>query len=467
MRKELPADALADLRPLVEGPVLVAGEDGYDAERVGFDLSADHHPALVVGATRVSDVQAAVRFATRYGFPVAVQATGHGPTVRADGAVMINTRRMDEVRIAPLTPAARIDAGVRWRQVIDQAAKHGLAPLNGSSSGVGAVSYTLGGGLSPIGRTFGYSADHVRRIEIVTADGKLRHVTPENNADLFWALRGGKGNFGVVTSIEVDLLPVPRLYGGGLYFAGEGAAEILYTWLDWTRTVPEEMTSSVALMRIPDMPIFPEPLRGRFVVHVRIGYVGPATTGERLVRPLRAVAPPIIDTVGDMPYADVDQIHNDPTEPLPAVGRNIALGTLDRQAIEPLLELAGPGKDWPVTMTELRHLGGALSRPPRVPNAVGNRDAGFVLITLAIAEPGQTDRPVGKMEELTRRMAPWSTGGRLLNFILGPEAASQVRDAYSSTGYDRLASIKAAYDPDNLFRVNPNIQPTRAHLDST
>lgn len=119
-----------------------------------------------------------------------------------------------------------IDAGVRWRQVIDQAAKHGLAPLNGSSSGVGAVSYTLGGGLSPVGRTFGYSADHVRRIEIVTADGKLRHVTPENNADLLWALRGGKGNFGVVTSIEVDLLPVPRLYGGGLYFAGEGAAEI-------------------------------------------------------------------------------------------------------------------------------------------------------------------------------------------------------------------------------------------------
>src|SRR5919108_3304565 len=204
-------------------------DEGYDSERAGFQRAVEHRPALIVRATRPEDVRAAVELAAGERRPVGVKATGHGVTTAAgDEAVLIATDRMSGVRIDPARRTAYVEAGVRWGQVIEQAAADGLAPLSGSSPDVGAIAYTLGGGLGLMSRRYGYAADHVRSIDVVTADGRPRHVTPDGaGADLFWALRGGRDNFGVVTGLEVDLVPVTRLYGGGLYFAAEHVGEVV------------------------------------------------------------------------------------------------------------------------------------------------------------------------------------------------------------------------------------------------
>jgi FAD/FMN-containing dehydrogenase len=208
-----------------------------------------------------------------------------------EGAVLITTGRMDGVEIDPAARTARVAAGAHWQQVVDAATPVGLAPLNGSSAKVGVTGYVLGGGLSPtMGRTYGWAADHVRAIEVVTADGTWRRATPTDEPHLFWALRGAKGNFGVVTAIEIDLFPVTTYFGGGLFYAGEHTAAVLHAYREWITTAPDELNSSVALLRLPPLPEVPEPLRGRLVVHVRVCHLGSVSDGERLVAPLRAVA---------------------------------------------------------------------------------------------------------------------------------------------------------------------------------
>ncbi len=222
--------------------VFKPGQDGYEAEIAGFQTAVPSKPAMVVAAASAADITEAVRFAATHELPVAVQATGHGLAVAADGGLLISTRRMTGVEIDAAAGTARVEAGVRWGAVIEAAARHGLAPLSGSSPDVGVVGYTLAGGFGLMARRYGRAADHVRSLDVVTADGQLRHVTPES--DLFWALRGGRDNFGIVTALEFDLMPVTTLYGGGLYF--EPHADILRAWRDWTAEAPDELTGTVA-----------------------------------------------------------------------------------------------------------------------------------------------------------------------------------------------------------------------------
>ncbi|MCX5211050.1 FAD-binding oxidoreductase [Kitasatospora sp. NBC_00240] len=459
--RSAPAGVARKLARAVRGAVLSPGDEGFTTECAGFNLVAAHRPALVVVAEGAADVRAAVRFAARHDLPVTVRSTGHGISAPADGGLLISVRRMDGVAVDPIARLARVEAGTPWHKVIRSAAAHGLAPLNGSSHLVGAVGYTLGGGLGLLARKYGYAADHVTRLEVVGADGDLRVVTRDQNASLFWALRGGKGNFGVVTAMEFELVPVTRLYGGGLFYDGEDSGDVLHTWRAWTRDLPEEMTSSVALLRLPDLPVVPALLRGRLVAHVRIAFQGSAAEGEQLIRPLRTVAPPVLDTVGDMPYTAVQEIHRDPTHPLPYHERSIVLRELDHQAVTRLLALAGPGSGCGELMVELRHLGGALGRPPAVPNAVGNRDGAFTLSTLTPAVPADPAAAEVADSEVLDGLAPWGTGGRYLNFLGGPATtgADQVRACYDTETYRRLADLKAVYDPRNLFRFNHNIVP--------
>jgi hypothetical protein len=274
-------------------PLFRPGDIGSDAERKGFNVSSDHRPALVVGASGPADVVAAVECAATAGRAVGVMATGHGPAVGADGQVLVNTRRMNRVEVDPTARTARVAAGVRWGQAQSKITGHGLAALNGASSDVGVVGYTLGGGVGPLGRQYGSAADHVRTLDVVTADGRLRRVSATSDPDLFWALRGGKGNFGIVVSMEFDLVPVTQLYGGGIYFtadhAPDAAADALHAYSDWVAGVPEEMASSVRMIRFPDLPAVPTPFRGRFVTRILMAFCSSAVEGERLVEPLRKI----------------------------------------------------------------------------------------------------------------------------------------------------------------------------------
>ncbi|MFC5833855.1 FAD-binding oxidoreductase [Nonomuraea insulae] len=431
------------------------GEQEYDAERRGLNRAVESRPAYVIGAAGEQDVVAAVQLAAAQGRAVGVLASGHSPTVAADGAVLINTARMNGVEVHPDTGSAWVEAGARWRQVLERTTQHGLAPLNGSSPNVGAVGYTTGGGAGLLGRRFGFAADHVRRLRVVTADGRLREVTPRSDPDLFWAVRGGKDNFGIVVGMEIELFPVSRLYGGGLYFPADATRDVLHAYTEWSRSLPQDMASSVLLAQNPDLPMVPAPLRGRFVAHVRIAFIG-AGGGAELVRPLREIGPPLMDTVRDMPYAEVGSIHHEPTDaPYEAYDRNVLLREIDKDAADTLLTHAGPDAQ-PPFVTELRHFGGAYARPPEIPNCVGGRDADFSLFTGAPAAPGSRER----RDRLLAAMRPWSTGGTNLNFA-GVEDADPaiVRTAYRPGDYLRLTELKARYDPGNMFRINFNIPP--------
>ena len=436
--------------------MLRPGDDGYDEERSGFQTARRHRPAVIVGAAEAGDVRAAVAFAAARDLPVAVQATGHGRSVPADGGMLISTRRMTGVRVDAATRTAWIEPGVRWEQVVREVTPYGLAPLNGSAPHTGAVGYTLGGGLGLLARRHGYAADHVREIDVVTADARLRHVTADSDPDLFWALRGGRDNFGVVTGMRIGLVPVTRIYGGGLFFPAGLAAGVLRAFAEWTRALPEEMTASVGMIPFPDLPVIPEPLRGRHVTHVRVAHLGDAASGERLVAPLREAGPRLLDTLAEMPYAESGSIYNDPSRPHAYSGSNITLSGLDDAAVRTVFDLAGP--DAPVRcVVDLRHLGGALARTPEVASAVGHRDAAYLLRVLS-AEDSPAARAAH--ERVFAAMRPWATGGRSLNFLYDADP-DQVRDAYEPEDHRRLTELKAVYDPANLFRLNHNIPPAQ------
>ncbi|PZS36505.1 MAG: hypothetical protein DLM59_01050 [Pseudonocardiales bacterium] len=441
--------------PVTTGPVVQPGEDGYEAARRGYNLSVVHHPVVVFSVADVEDVVTAVRYAAEHALPVAVQATGHGPTAPADGAVLVNTARMNTIEVDPATRTARFGAGVRSGDLVHAAAEHGLAPLNGSAPAVGAVSYHLGGGIGMLSRQFGYAADHVRAMDVVTADGQLRHVTAQQEPDLFWALRGaGKGRFGIVVAMEIDLHPVTRLHGGGMHFSAETTAEVLHTYSAWAATAPEQMGSSVLLMHMPDVDGVPAELRGRFLSHLRFAYTGSPDEGERLVRPFRDLAP-LTDTVAEMPYSDVGTIHNEPTTPVAFHARNSILDTLNTDAVDTLLSHAGPDAGAPY-LVELRHLGGALARPSTMPNALSRRDGQFCLYSgSAVANADEIAPLHSALGRLHYAMAPWGTGGVCLNFLAGPDVTDeQLRSAYLPTDLARLTRINREIDPTNTFRIN-------------
>lgn len=439
------------------GRTFLPGEQGFDEESAGLNRAAPGRPSAVVAAVDERDVVAAVELAAAQGQPLGVLATGHGPAVPADDAVLITTKRMSNVEVDAESATAWVEAGARWRQVLERTTVHGLAPLNGSSPNVGAVGYLVGGGAGLLGRRFGFAADHVRRLRMVTAEGRLREVTAETDPDLFWAVRGGNDNFGVVVGMEIDLFPVPRLYGGGLYFAGQATDEVMRAYAEWTRHIPEEMASSVLLAHNPDLPEVPAPLRGRFVTHVRLAYSGDATQGERLIRPLRDLGTLLLDTVREMPYADIGSIHHEPTSaPYVAYDRNMMLRELTDDAVDAVVALADQRAD-SAFVTELRHFGGAYARPPKVPNCVGGRDAAFSLFTGAVPQP----EILRRRDDLLARLRPHGTGAINLNFAgVEDSGPGSVRTAYAEADFERLQVLKAHYDPNNMFRINFNIPPS-------
>ena len=443
--------SLEQLRRRLTGALALPGEDLHTRLATPWNVAVRTSPAAVVEARSAQDVVEAVRFAAVAGLPVGVQCTGHGIAADLDGALLVATGRLDECVVHP-DGWARVGAGVRWQTVLDQAAVHGLAPLCGSSPGVGVVGYTTGGGLGPMARTYGWASDRVRAFEVVTGDGVLRRATPDLHADLFWGLRGGKGALGIVTAMEFDLVPQPTVLGGALYFDGADAAAVLHGWAQWCPGLPEQATTSVAVLQLPPLPGVPPPLAGRLTVAVRFVWTGEVAEGERHLQALRALATPVIDAVGVLPSAAIGAVHADPVDPMPAVETADLLRSLPAEAVDALLAVAGPGSGSPQVVVEVRQLGGAVAREPQVPSALCHRDAAYVLNVIGVPVGPGAEAVVPHGQSVRTALAPWATGGLLPNFAAGTGPERLAR-SYDPVTLARLAELAERYDPAHVLRV--------------
>src|SRR5215218_10465573 len=375
-----PGIDLTSLRDRMDGRVSAPGDLDWDEARQAWNLAVDQRPAAVATPHSVDDVIAIVDFARDRGLLVTAQGTGHNAAAYDTLAdtILVKTQEMRGVEIDEEAGVARVAAGTIWIEVTEPASALGLAPLAGSSPDVGVVGYSLGGGASWLARKYGLSANSVVAIEVVTADGELVRADAEHHADLFWALRGGGGNYGVVTHMEICLFPLTEVYAGMMFWPWERAGEVLKTWAAFTRTAPDDVTTSARLMQIPPLPDIPEFLRGRALIVIDGAFVGDEAAGAELFAPLRDLGPEM-DTFAMIPPVGLSRIHMDPEGPTPAIGGSAGmLGALTDEAIDAFLAAAGPGSGSALLMAEIRHFGGALSRAPEGHGALARFEGDYV-----------------------------------------------------------------------------------------
>ncbi|WBQ03752.1 FAD-binding oxidoreductase [Kribbella sp. CA-293567] len=444
------------LRASVAGPVLGPADGDFAAEVAAWNLATQHTPEVAVGLTSEEDAAAVVRIAAATGTPVRVLASGHGSAIAVTDGILATTSRLTGVTVDPETRIAHINAGCRWADVIAAAAEHGLAPVAGASDNVGCIGYTLGGGLGPLARTYGFSSDWARGFRVVTAAGEVVTASATENPDLFWALRGGKGGFGIITSMDFELVELSTLYGGSVFFDAPHFAEALSTWVEWTHTLPETATSSVAMLRLPPLEFIPEPLRGKTVLTVRFAFVGDPAEGERLFQPIRDVGPTIIDAVAPMPAAAIATIHNDPRDPGPSWDRGGLLTDLDAEFVQTFLEVAGPDQQVPFIAMEIRHLGGATQRDVPEGSAVGGRGGVYTYFMAGVPDPSlfATVLPAAADAVLTP-IRPWISPETTINYAGGLTVPGAYESAWPAETFARLAEVRAAYDPKTLFPYGP------------
>jgi FAD/FMN-containing dehydrogenase len=444
---------LRTLRALSRGDVVSPSDSGYDEARLAWNLAADQRPAAVAFPENESDVAFAMAYAREAGLRVSVQGTGHNPMPLGamTDSVLIRTNRMRRVEIDPVARRARVQAGAIWSDVAGPANGHGLAALAGSSPDVGVVGYSLGGGIGYLGRKHGIQTNSVTAIELVTPDGDHVRTDAEHDPDLFWALRGGGGNFGVVTAIEFRLYPVSSLYGGWLIWPWEDSQRVLERWVDWTRTAPDEITSMTRIMQLPPIPEVPEMLRGRQIVVVSAAYLGSKEDGEWLLGPMRELGPEI-DTFATMEPVGLSYLHGDPETPVPGITDQAMIDDLPQDAIDTFVEKAGPDARTALLMAELRHMGGAFARPGDGHGALSHIDASYVVFAAGMVMDEQMGVAVERdSRELMEAMRPYGHGRSYSNFAERPVDAASF---FPEETYRRLREIRSRVDPDGLMRAN-------------
>lgn len=439
------------LRARLKGTLALPGEPGYELCGT-WNTAVRLRPRALIAAASADDVVETIRFAGAHGCRVAAHCTGHGAAPIGGDVLLIHTGALDEIHIDPSTRRARLGAGVCWEPVINAAAPFGLAPVAGSATGVGVAGFLTGGGIGPLVRTFGVSSDWVDAFDVVTGEGDRLRVTAEENRDLFWGLRGGKGTLGVVCGIEISLVGYRRLYGGAIFYDGDDTEAVLRRWRTWAQALPEHANTSLALLRLPAAPSVPAPLAGRLSVAVRFASLKPANVCESLLTEMRDVATPLIDTIDTIPSTEIGAVHADPATPRPVREAGALLRELPDAGIEALLKAAGPGSSSTLNIVELRLLGGAYGRPGAHPSAFCHRDAAYNLAVIGSPRDDRDLSIAASADAVLDAIAPWSTGGVLPNFASSTDPHA-IRRRYDDATLVRLSALAEWYDPAGVLRA--------------
>jgi FAD/FMN-containing dehydrogenase len=451
------------LRDSVRGPVIAPDDAGYDAARSIWNGAIDRRPACIARCTGVADVVAAVRFARERDLLVAVRSGGHGVAGHAvcDGGLVIDLSPMKGIRVDPVARTARAEAGVLWGELDRETQLHGLATVGGIVTHTGIAGLTLGGGIGWLTRKHGATVDNLLSADVVTAEGDLLTASGDENQDLFWALRGGGGNFGVVTSFEYRLHPVgPIVLAGPIFHPLEDAREVLAFYREFITTAPDELTTIFELGVAPPAPFLPAHVHGKPIVMVGACYAGAPEHGTGVVRPLKEFGNPIVDLLEPKPYTALQSMF-DPSVPhgWHRYWKSVELPLLTDDAISALVEHAA-AQTSPRSYCIVFQLGGALARAGAGETAFSQRDAGHNVNINAVwtEDDAEGERHVAWARDFFAAMQPHARERVYVNF-LGDEGAARVREAYGDRQYQRLVELKRAYDPTNVFRHNQNIQP--------
>lgn len=451
-------NALADK---LTGSVIVPGDEAYDDARKVWNGMIDRRPALIARCQTPEDVLASVNFARDEDLLIAVRGGAHNVAGNAtcDDGIVIDLSRMKHVDTDPAARTARAQPGCTWADFDRATHPHGLATTGGLVSTTGIAGFTLGGGIGWLVRKYGLTCDNLRGVDIVTADGRQVHASENENADLLWALRGGGGNFGVVTAFEYAVHPLTSVLGGLVLHPASRAREVLQFFREFVRTAPDELTCIAIFLTAPPAPFVPESLHGKPAIAIAVCYAGSADEGERVVLPLRAFGPPVADLIGPMPYPVLQSMF-DETAPygLQNYWKSAFLDDLGDAAVDVLIGAAAEMRS-PLAALHIHHLQGAVSRIRADATAFGNRDARFVLnIVGTWPDPSDSAANTRWVRETHAAISPHTNGSGYVNFM-ADEDQSHVRAAYSRTACGRLVALKREYDPGNVFRLNQNIRP--------
>jgi hypothetical protein len=437
----------------ISGRIATPADPDWDQARAAWNLVADQNPSAVAFVESAADVAATVAFAAANELRVAGQATGHGAVALGglEDTILIKTERMRGIEVDPERQTARVEAGALSLELSQAAQAHGLSSLPGSAPDVGVAGYTLGGGLSWFGRRYGFACNRVRAIELVAADGEPRTVDGENDADLFWALRGGGGGYAIVTALHLDLVPIADAYAGALLFPADVGAEGVRAYRDWAASVGEEVTSVVRFLRPPPVPDVPEPLRGLPLLTIDATCIGDRAGGEATIAPLREIGEAIVDNFDQIPAEALCRIHMDPEQPVPGLGHHLPLSELSDAAIDAFVELGHPDNS-PLLLTEARQLGGALARPAEGGGALSKVDAEWVMLGIGMPMTPELGQAIGShLDRLQDEMAPWAAAGGYFNFAERPCDVDSILPPETCT---RLSEVKKRWDPEGRIVAN-------------
>ena len=433
--------------------LLTAQDANWNVARGAFNILVDQQPAGIALPRSTDEVSAVVRSAAADGKRVAAQRTGHNaePLGSLANTVLLRTDGLGGVQIDADAGTARVGSGALWGDLLPRASDLGLAALHGSAPDVGIAGYTLGGGVSFYHRKHGLACNRVTAIELVIAGGEQIRVDADNESDLFWALRGGGGSFGVVTALEFDLLPLSEIFAGALLFPAEQASEVLQGWREWTSGMPEAMTSVGRLMNFPPIPEMPEPLRGRSFAVLEVIYCGDVSDGDELVAPLRKLGSAAMDTIQAQPPAGIAELHMDPPTPVPYTSESLLTHELPASAIDSLVKAVGPGSGSQLASVELRHGGGALSRAPQDAGALATLPGSFITFAVGFVPAPEAMAPNRAWLGAYKAALEPYDAGNYFNFV---EYSFDITQIFPPEILDRLREVKQRYDPENLFQSN-------------